>query len=73
MAWRLTGQAITWTNDDIIRWRICASSGLNLLNTDAFIPFFNLDSALHWRHNERDGVSNHQLHDCLLNRLFGRR
>ena len=26
-----------------------------------------------WRHNGRDGVSNHQPHDCLLNRLFGRR
>ena len=23
-----------------------------------------------WRHNGRDGVSNHQPHDCLLNRLF---
>ena len=23
-----------------------------------------------WRHNERDGVSNHQRLDCLLNRLF---
>ena len=23
-----------------------------------------------WRHNERDGVSNHQHHDCLLNHLF---
>ena len=29
--------------------------------------------ALRWRHNGRDGVSNHQTHDCLLNRLFGRR
>ena len=28
---------------------------------------------LQWRHNERDGVSNHQTHDCLLNRLFRRR
>ena len=28
---------------------------------------------LRWRHNERDGVSNHQPHDCLLNRLFGRK
>ena len=28
---------------------------------------------LHWRHSRRDGVSNHQPHDCLLNRLFGRR
>ena len=26
-----------------------------------------------WRHNERDGVSNHQPHDCMLNRLFRRR
>ena len=26
--------------------------------------------ALQWRHNGRDGVSNHQLHDCLLNLLF---
>ena len=25
---------------------------------------------LHWRHNEHDGVSNHQPNDCLLNRLF---
>ena len=25
---------------------------------------------LHWRHNERDGVSNHSRLDCLLNRLF---
>ena len=28
---------------------------------------------LHWRHNGRDSVSNHQPHDCLLNRLFRRR
>ena len=28
---------------------------------------------LWWRHNGRDCVSNHQPHDCLLNRLFGRR
>ena len=26
-----------------------------------------------WRHNELDSVSDHQPHDCLLNRLFGRR
>ena len=30
-------------------------------------------STLQWRHNGRDGVSNHQPHDCLLNRLFRRR
>ena len=30
-------------------------------------------AALLWRHNGHDGVSNHQPHDCLLNRLFTRR
>ena len=28
---------------------------------------------LQWRHNERDGVSNHQCHACFLKRLFRRR
>ena len=28
---------------------------------------------LQWRHNERDGVPNHQPHDYLLYRLFGHR
>ena len=28
---------------------------------------------LHWRHNGRDCVSNHQPYNCLLNGLFGRR
>ena len=27
---------------------------------------------LRWRHNGHDGLSNHQLHGCLLNLLFGR-
>ena len=31
------------------------------------------DFSLQWRHNEHDGVSNPQLHDCFLNRLFKRR
>ena len=29
--------------------------------------------SLRWRHNELDGVSDHQPHDCLLNLLFRRR
>ena len=42
-------------------------------------PFVDISSAhiklgqLLWRHNGRDGVSNHQPHDCLLNRSFRRR
>ena len=30
-------------------------------------------SSLLWRHNGREGVSNHQPHECLLNRSFMRR
>ena len=37
------------------------------------IPLWNACVTLQWRHNERDGVSNHQPHDCLLNLLFRRR
>ena len=33
----------------------------------------DIPNTLQWRHNGRDGVSNHQPHECLLNRLFGRR
>ena len=29
--------------------------------------------ALWWRHNDHDSVSNHQHHECLLNRSFRRR
>ena len=38
--------------------------------------YSNLDLSvfsLLWRHNGRDGVSNHQPHRCLLNRLFKRK
>ena len=32
-----------------------------------------VSTSLLWRHNGLDGVSNHQPHDCLLNRLFRRK
>ena len=38
-------------------------------NVDTYIKKNSMP--LQWRHNEHDGVSNHQSHDCLLNRLFG--
>ena len=44
------------------------------LATIDMYPYFQwTKKTLRWRHNGRDGVSNHQPHDCLLNRLFGRR
>ena len=33
----------------------------------------NNAATLQWRHNERNGVENHQPHHCLLNGLFRRR
>ena len=36
-------------------------------------PTWGVDLPLRWRHNEWDGVSNHQPQDRLLNRLSGRR
>ena len=49
----------------------------NMLNMQHIVPKSKrLDypdtpsGALLWRHNERDGVSNHQRLNCLLNRLF---
>ena len=37
------------------------------------LPTFLMVHTLRWRHNGPDSVSNHQPHDCLLNRLFRRR
>ena len=36
-------------------------------------PVCHFNYPLQWRHNGHDSVSNHQPHDCLLNRLFRRR
>ena len=45
--------------------------------TDVYIrhsvSMSHMEGPLQWRHNEHDGVSNHQPHGCLLNRLFSRR
>ena len=39
----------------------------------ALIRVWKFDKTLQWRHNWCDSVSNHQPHDCSLNRLFRRR
>ena len=54
---------VYWHTDESVTWVIMglisgSSAGLR---------------SLQWRHNERDCISNHQPHDCLLNRLFRRR
>ena len=46
-------------------------SGWNI--SDWGCQWIYVEHPLQWRHNESDGVSNHQPHDCLFNSLFRRR
>ena len=46
-------------------------SGPMHVQQHGYWPFWPF--SLQWRHNERDSVSNRQLHDRLLNRLFRHR
>ena len=51
---------------------------MNCNNQNLYLPILSdevqsVDESLQWRHNGRDSVSNHQPHDCFLNRLFRRR
>ena len=46
---------------------------LSLLLSPSFSFFLNYSHTLQWRQNDHGGVSNHQPHGCLLNRLFRRR
>ena len=40
---------------------------------EAVVALYTIGFTLQWCHNGLDSVSNHQPHDCLLNRLFRRR
>ena len=71
-------QAINCTNVDLpskvfcgIHPRVISRDMLMNLVCDMCLEIVLL--TLQWRHNGRDSVSNHQVHDCLLNRLFRRR
>ena len=54
---------------DRFSWLICDSIHVFLPNTDNI----RILTSLQKRHNGLSSVSNHQPHDCLLNRLFMRR
>ena len=45
----------------------------SLINYKSWHCWCPLTFTLQWCHNEHDGISNHQPHDCLLNRLFRHR
>ena len=53
----------------LLNWIVLALGWFGKRNCS---PYARVTSLL-WRHNGPDGISNHQPHDCLLNRLFGHR
>ena len=80
MAWHRAGSSLLH-QPPICRFynRLCAWADPNDFNHEQCQRTFDCGKSgndlfsLQWRHNERDGVSNHHPHDCLLNRLFRRR
>ena len=42
-----------------------------IMHTICTLSCFVVVNSLRWHHNGHDGISNHQPHYCLLNRLFG--
>ena len=57
----------------VLRWEGKNSLWKQLLDLDRDERALIQVMPLQWRHYERDGVSNPQPHDCLLNCLFRRR
>ena len=62
----------SWNNRNFMKWKIThpwwGSHSRSFDNTPR-----NVTLSLRWRHNDHTGVSNHQPHGCLLNRLFMRK
>ena len=75
--------AIIWTSADPILWWIYVALGRKSYLVYPYSQGHEFTCtlqdhtrrhiALQWRHNGRNGVPNHQLQHCLLNRLFGHR
>ena len=74
VAWTVTNQLNHWNPRLIMMLTLSSlvARGVVITTTSGAIRY-NEVVTLQWRHNERDGVSNHQPHDCLLNRLLRRR
>ena len=60
----------TPVNDAVMQPWTCLIKCLWTNNSNSVFNRYMLIWPLRWRHNEHDSVSNHQPHDCLLNRLF---
>ena len=57
--------------NNVCQWR--PTQVCRLSDCATYYTYLDTLTTLHWRHNERHGVSNHHPHDHLLNCLFRRR
>ena len=63
-----------WKRNNYCNISIISRTKPENLNVSCLIMQLSLCSiSLRWRHNDHAGVSNHQPHGCLLNRLFRRK
>ena len=72
---RLTSQQLAYHRDNTVHAKKYLNgfkSSLRFLPLE-FTPTLQDYFTLQWRHDERDGVPNHQPHDCLLKLLFAHR
>ena len=62
-----------WSKPELYKTKAISNQTRRQSTKPARVFDFCFWYTIHWRHTGRDGVSNHQPHDCLLNRLFRRR
>ena len=59
---------------DILNFSETTNTAISIQKTQfVILDWVFIKKSLQWRQNERDGLSNHQPHDCLLDRLFRHR
>ena len=68
----IISDAISMSNVPIIYLLVFFFQGSDMNNHRCSHPL-KREMTLYWRHNDHSGVSNHQPHCCLLNRLFRHR
>ena len=72
--WSSINHQLHLTDITVMQIRIAIFAKTNSAGKQLLTGFQTRNNhTLRWRHNDQDGVSNHQPHGCLLNRLFRRR
>ena len=69
----LSGCQVPVLNESNVKYDQDHSTSVSHHVPDTVTPECMFMGSLQWHHSGRDSVSNHQPHDCLLNRWFRRR